>query len=201
MSIAEKLITIAENEQRVYEKGKQTEYDRFWDNYQSNGSRVSYNSGFRGKGWNSEIYKPKYPILSTDCECLFSSITKIPDTLVPIDTTANLNYAFNWATGFVTIRELTVTANVTYTNCFDGLDKLVNITFKGEIGRNISFSYSDKLSKASIQSIVSHLSDTETGRTLTLKTTAINNAFTGGSTGTEWLNLVATKSNWTISLS
>lgn len=41
MSIAEKLQTIVENEQRVYEagknkgieEGKKLEYDRFWDEY------------------------------------------------------------------------------------------------------------------------------------------------------------------------
>ena len=40
MSIAEKLITIAENEERVYESGKKAAYDRFWDVYQQNGNRI-----------------------------------------------------------------------------------------------------------------------------------------------------------------
>ena len=31
MSIADKLITIAENEQKVYHAGKQAEYNKFWD--------------------------------------------------------------------------------------------------------------------------------------------------------------------------
>ena len=37
MSIAEKLTTIAENEQKVYDAGQKSEYDRFWDSYR--GSR------------------------------------------------------------------------------------------------------------------------------------------------------------------
>jgi hypothetical protein len=79
MSIADKLQTIAENEQKVYDKGfeigkreglrdgleigKQVEYDAFWDNYQQNGNRTEYMYGFAGICWNSEKYKPKYPIV------------------------------------------------------------------------------------------------------------------------------------------
>jgi hypothetical protein len=85
MSIAEKLVTIAENEQRVYDKGfedgkaeggnteeaynkgvedgKQAEYDAFWNAYQENGNKTIYGYSFAGTGWNSENYKPKYPIV------------------------------------------------------------------------------------------------------------------------------------------
>mgnify|MGYP003296383754 CR=1 FL=1 len=31
MSISDKLQTIAENEQRVFDAGKKTQYDEFWD--------------------------------------------------------------------------------------------------------------------------------------------------------------------------
>ena len=85
MSIAEKLTTIAENEQRVYDagfdigktegysdgliggltQGMQDEYDRFWDGFQLNGNRRSYAYGFCGSGWNEETYKVKYPIIAT----------------------------------------------------------------------------------------------------------------------------------------
>ena len=62
MSIAEKLTTIAENTQKVYEAGKQAEYDAFWDMYQENGERTSYQYGFAGFGWTDETFKPKYDI-------------------------------------------------------------------------------------------------------------------------------------------
>ena len=39
MSIADKLTTIAENEQKVFDAGKQAEYDEFWDSFQSKGTR------------------------------------------------------------------------------------------------------------------------------------------------------------------
>lgn len=63
-----------------------------------------------------------------------------------------------------------------------------------------------KLSKPSITSIINCLSTTTSGLTVTLSKTAVNNAFetsegvADGSTSQEWLNLVATKTNWTISL-
>jgi hypothetical protein len=62
MSIAEKLQTIAENEQRVYEAGKKAEYDAFWDAFQYNGTRLSYQSAFWR--WNSDNLYPKYDIIA-----------------------------------------------------------------------------------------------------------------------------------------
>ena len=64
MSISEKLTTIAENEQKVYDKGvedgKKSEYDTFWDIFQKNGTeKVSYRYAFSGN-WDSRNFKPKY---------------------------------------------------------------------------------------------------------------------------------------------
>lgn len=70
MSIAEKLQTIAENEQKVYEAGKKSEYDEFWDEFQQNGNRVNYNSAFGGC-WNNKIFKPKYSIKPTNAYFMF----------------------------------------------------------------------------------------------------------------------------------
>ena len=63
MSIAEKLQTIAENEQKVYEAGQQSEYDRFWDGLQDNGKRTLYAYGFFN--WSGEVFRPKYNIIPT----------------------------------------------------------------------------------------------------------------------------------------
>lgn len=77
---------------------------------------------------------------------------------------------------------------------------LEDITFEGVIGGDsISFEHSTKLNKKSITNIISVLSDTDTGYTLTLSSTAVTNAF-GSTTADEWTALVATKQNWTISL-
>ena len=56
MSIAEKLTAIAENQQKVYEAGKKTEYDAFWDVVWRN--RSNFNSAFCGYGWTDKTFKP-----------------------------------------------------------------------------------------------------------------------------------------------
>jgi hypothetical protein len=64
MSIEEKLVSIAENEQKVYAAGVKSEYDRFWDEFQQNGTRTNYQQAFRF--WTEEILKPKYDLKPTD---------------------------------------------------------------------------------------------------------------------------------------
>lgn len=72
MSIADKLTTIADNQQKVYdtgyEKGNQTGYDAgrndewsdFWDSFQDYGKRTRYLGAF--SGWTTDAFRPKYDI-------------------------------------------------------------------------------------------------------------------------------------------
>lgn len=70
MTIADKLTTIAENEQKIYDKGfadgqsqggGDSYYDTFWDGFQDYGNRTLYGSAF--SNWNGiKEIKPKYPI-------------------------------------------------------------------------------------------------------------------------------------------
>lgn len=94
-----------------------------------------------------------------------------------------------------TIAKIRCDENTIFTEAFTGSNKLENVTFEGLIGQNLSIA-SSKLSKDSITNIVSCLSDTASGKTLTLSKTAVNNAFTDA----EWNALADTKKNWTISL-
>ena len=65
MSIADKLALIAENQQKVFEAGKQAEYDNFWDTYQQKGNRTNYGYAFRGHDWTDDIFNPKYDLILT----------------------------------------------------------------------------------------------------------------------------------------
>lgn len=65
MSIADKLITVAENVPKVYDAGKKAEYDAFWNAYQQNGNRTDYQRCFCGSAWTAETLKPKYDINPT----------------------------------------------------------------------------------------------------------------------------------------
>lgn len=88
---------------------------------------------------------------------------------------------------------------------FNNASSLANITFEGVIGKSINFQWCP-LTKASITNIVNTLSSTATGQTLTLKLSAVNTAFetssgaADGSTSAEFAALVATKTNWTITM-
>lgn len=85
--------------------------------------------------------------------------------------------------------------------------ELQNLTIEGVIGQNgFDVKWSKKLSKASIISIMTHLSDTASGKSITISKTAVNNGFetsagaADGSTSEEWVTLITAKSNWTINL-
>lgn len=95
MTIADKLTTIAENEQRVFDsgkskgytegytkgeqngydfgfdEGKKSEYDAFWDACQENGSRREYEEAFCRATWNNDNFKPKYDMKPTTASNMF----------------------------------------------------------------------------------------------------------------------------------
>ena len=83
-----------------------------------------------------------------------------------------------------------------FTDAFPNNIKLENIEFEGLFGNNVSFERCNKLSKASLTSIMTHLSPTATF-TVTLSKLAVNNAFTTD----EWQAIINEKpTNVTVSL-
>ena len=83
--------------------------------------------------------------------------------------------------------------NGTFTNC----TSLEEVRMEGTITKDgLNLQWSKKLSKASIANIIGCLSTTTSGMSITLSSSAVNNAFTED----EWATLIATKPNWTISL-
>lgn len=94
---------------------------------------------------------------------------------------------------------------------FSGCTALENITIKGYFTGDVYFHWSKNLSKASIISIINALSDNVSGKKLQLSETAIKSAFNaepmdwdgdgkkeGWIGAQEWLDLISSKSNWTI---
>lgn len=134
-----------------------------------------------------------------------SGITK----LRRIDCTAATatSYLFSYSSSLETIEAWVVTENTPVMNIFISCSALKNLTIEGVIGQNgLDLQWSTKLSKASITSIMTALSTTTSGLSVIFSKTAVNTAFetsegaNDGSTSEEWLDLIATKSNWTISL-
>ena len=259
MSIAEKLTTIAENEQKVYESGQKSgydngynegkiegynegkadgirsEYDRFWDNYQNYGKRQSYMYAFCQNNWTLETFKPKYDLkvngsaagmfyqcklnidladyleqigiqLNTEMVTVYNSTFNGTEftRLEVINTTKSsyLSQLFYSSRKLVTIDKLILKddGSQTQASLMLGLcNELQNLVIEGVLGDTASIKDSTKLTKASITSVINALSSSKTNKTLTLSEIAVTTAF-GSTTSDEWLNLIATKSNWTISL-
>lgn len=234
MSIKQNVERAKADYDEVYEKGKQAEYDAFWDEYQYVINGISQRTGcaymFAYSGWNDKTFKPKYsmPYISnasnmfntcgvTDLKGVlekqgvvfdfskatilsqalaYSKITRFPK----IDSRGAiaLSSAFYESTALEEVHIIlkddgTQTFSHTFYNC----KSLSSLTVEGVIGTNgLTLQYSSKLSKASIENIIACLSTTTSGLSVTFSQTAVNNAFTTD----EWNTLIATKSNWTISL-
>ena len=116
-------------------------------------------------------------------------------------------YTFEGCTNLHTIERIYPNENTTYSKVFVDCKSLINLTIDGTIGQNgFNVQWSTKLSHDSIVSIINALSATTTGLTVTLSLAAVNSAFetsegaNDGNTSSEWLALVATRSNWTIAL-
>ena len=161
MSINEKMVTIAENEQKVFNAGKKAEYDRFWDICQDYGNRRHYTGAFGYQTWTDETFQPKYPIINDfEATQMFGYATLITKINVPIvQNAANGTYMFRNCSNLVTILSLDI-SNVTNTsNAFVQCRNLVDINFVGTINADISFQWSTNLSHDSLMSIINALGD------------------------------------------
>ena len=88
-----------------YAAGQQAEYDRFWDNAQTNGNRVNYTGAFFGVLWNNETFCPKYDIRPDNAYNIFArcEITDLVSTLdkagvvLDFSQTTNFDGMFTWS--------------------------------------------------------------------------------------------------------
>ena len=136
----------------------------------------------------------------------FMYVGRLPEINLSGATTVANAFNYNRA---ATIDKLTLKSDgsQTMTNAFSNMPNLKNIVIEGAIGQNgVNLSASTQLSGASITSFVNALLESASGKSITFSLTAVNNAFetsagaADGSTAEEWGTLIATKSNWTISL-
>lgn len=216
MNLAEKLETVAKNQQLVYDKGlergavngRAEERAEFWNVYQSNGKKDHYMYAFAGGHWRDSIYNPTYPIVVIDNGNYMFSGSSITNTKVPIDISGlNANAVNMFASSAIeTIPLLIVSDNsAALTTAFTSCNKLANLTIQGTIAKNANFQWCP-LTRESIESVINALSTDVAGTTATFKASVVNTIFetnTGAGDGSEsagWMDLIAQKSNWTISL-
>ena len=111
----------------------------------------------------------------------------------------NNSYIFSGATKLQSIEKVILKQsgyNYNLTNTFENCTSLTDVVFEGIAKEsNVNMKWCP-LSRASIESVVAALGDTASVKTLTLKKTAVEAAFTTE----EWETLAASKPNWTIAL-
>lgn len=166
LTMAEKLALIAENEKKVYEAGKKSEYDAFWDRFQDFGKKVYYDNAFAEAGngkycWEYGVtYKPKYPIQPISAQNMYE-ISRLPyEAIAEVDFSKCTDFygTFQYSVikhlpsidlraatrtnnmfsygRFEIIDELKVSETTPYTYCFGNCTKLQEIRFTGTIGQN-----------------------------------------------------------------
>lgn len=137
----------------------------------------------------------------------YSRLTVLPE--INLSGVANFNQVFYASTALKTIEKLIIrsSASPIFNVAFQRCDSLEHIIMEGLIGNNgLNFQWSTKLSRDSLESIISCLATSTSGLSITFSLAAVNTAFetasgaADGSTSEAWLNLIATRSNWTISL-
>ena len=107
MSIANKLLTIAENIPRVYNsgvtegyrEGAKYQHKSFWDNYQDYGKRNDYTNAFSGTGWTNETFKPNHDMKPFGTYMMFKN-SKIEGDLVDILNKLNVTLDFSICDSF-----------------------------------------------------------------------------------------------------
>ena len=190
------------------------ENDEFWDAYQQNGARDNYSSAFFQRWWNDNTYNPKYDMVITAGASSMYQASNITDTKVKITLDGTSSNMFYGNGLLKTIPYLKLTQKATLSNAFRGCKELENITIDGVITCDIDLQYSTKLTRASIESIMTHLAmddapnDSGFWGTVTLPLEAVDREFAFedmgeqyvGSVSQDWANLVPPSVLWDVAL-
>lgn len=170
----------------VYEAGKKSEYDKFWDSCQDNGKRWNYEMAFAGQNWKPDNFKPKYPMKPRNALRMFyrssyltCDITEVAD--IDFSDAPSLEQTFQnfmgTRIGVLDIRKASSITNMV-ANCsnlvkidkiivdeslpsalsFASDSKLENVIIEGEIVKNVSAG-ACPLTVESLKSIITALKD------------------------------------------
>ena len=115
-------------------------------------------------------------------------------------------YLFANVYNLETVDALVLKENTSLTGTFNNCKTLKNITIEGTIGQTLDMKSCSVLTKNSIISVINALSTNTNALSVTFSLQAVDFAFEtssnagDGSFTNEWKALIATKSNWNISL-
>ena len=136
----------------VYQAGKKSQYDEFWDSFQANGERTRYDFAFGGTGWKQDTLKPKYLIKPPSGDdyamvSMFSWCNWLGDNLnkQPIDFSLIADkFDFSQVTSANFAFQNAYISNIyaDFSNC-DTLTSTFNHNFNGET-KNVTLKVSEK---------------------------------------------------------
>lgn len=134
----------------AYEKGKKSQYDEFWDAFQRNGTRTTYEYSFAGDGWNTEIFKPKHtPMNCTNCNYMFHGFDRtlkkpslvIDENIIDFTNVTNASQVFRDAN----VREIIMNAIPLKSPSMSGFCQMTNLNWhplkKLKLGVHESMAY------------------------------------------------------------
>ena len=98
MSLADKLTTIAENQPKVYEAGKDKMLSDMWDGIQNDGKRTTYTRAFANMRISKDMFKPKYDFKFINSQYLFIDATGDILDLDAIEKECGIVFDFSNAT-------------------------------------------------------------------------------------------------------
>lgn len=154
---------------------------------------------------NTQLYDTSGAVNLAGLYAGCSALTFVP--FIDASNSGTLDYIFTGCHKLQNIEGIKVGKDTTTLNdAFNTCNKLERCIFSGTIYKAINMKWSKLLNKESITSVINALSTETDGISATISKTAVNNAFEtsigakDGSSSPEWLALVATKPNWTISL-
>lgn len=230
MTIAEKLTAIAQKLANVFEAGKKAQHDEFWESLPANPDgtylfagemwndvtfkpkkNIVLRNAVNGLFYNNGCNNIKKAL--ADCGVIldmsqvtganncfgYSNTTELP--ALDLSGISNVQNVFALAQKLVTIDSVRFKDGATFNNAFGSCTNLENITILGTIsGGGFNVSPCKKLSAKSLYSIVTALSASASGLTITLPTTAEANYNANPPSGAPqtWAELVATRQNWSV---
>lgn len=188
MSIADKLATIADNEQRVYDAGYsdgESDIIEAITNHISNyGNRKDYSSAFAFTNWDGFKFAEGKIKPTDNSGRMFYAAKAVPEgiDLSGLPTSADIEnfcawcsftefpdmalpamnsyyYMFCDATKIKKVEVLRVHEGTTFSGTFNRASALQEITFQGTIGKNLNMSWSTLLTHDSLMSAIDCLKD------------------------------------------
>lgn len=135
MIIADKLKTIAENEPKVFEAGKKSQYDEFWDTFQDHGNRKDYRYAFSDVTWTEDLLKPKYKNIQPELVGFLFSLCPIKDLRKHLaDNGVKFDFSKAWVLesigrggGFETFPEISTISASNIAYLFYGANQLKDV--------------------------------------------------------------------------